>query len=182
MLRFYVKIHEWVSAQLSKANVLLSNRNPIHDSILLDVASDSDSDSDNVHSTKIDTDSKPGLQKTYQYTIIIYSWYIMNLMHVGRPPLRSYLTAGMGAIRRGRAWTRSEITHNATFWRRSASHGGHRRAHLLKDPTHLVNRYIAYQLTRWILWWQISLPNTLKCNGLGLVTCTRMGFELLVMY
>ena len=26
----------------------------------------------------------------------MYPWYIMNLMHVGRPPLRSYLTAGMG--------------------------------------------------------------------------------------
>ena len=32
-----------------------------------------------------------------QYTITIYYWYIMNLMHVGRPPLRSYLIAGMGA-------------------------------------------------------------------------------------
>ena len=181
MLRFYVKIHEWVSAQLLKPNVLLSNRNPIHDSILLDVASDSDSDSDKVYSTKIDTDSKPK-QKTHHYTIIIYSWYIMILMHYGRPPLGSYLTAGMGATRRGRAWTSSEITHNATFWRRSASHGGHRLDHLLKDPTHLVNRYTAHQLTRWKLWWQILLPNALKCIGLGLVTCTRMRFELLVMY
>ena len=38
-------------------------------------------------------------------------------MHVGRPPLRSYLTAGMGATRRGIACTRSERIHNATFWR-----------------------------------------------------------------
>ena len=47
----------------------------------------------------------------------------MNLMHVGRPPLRSYLTAGMGATRRGIACTRSERIHNATFWRWGASHG-----------------------------------------------------------
>ena len=58
------------------------------------------------------------LTKTNQYTITIYSWYIMKLMHGGRPPLRSYLTAGMGATRRGRACTRSERIHNATFWKR----------------------------------------------------------------
>ena len=65
--------------------------------------------------------------KTHQYTITIYSWYKMKLMHVGRPPLRSYLTTGMGATRRERACTRSERIHNAIFWRWGASHGGHRR-------------------------------------------------------
>ena len=53
----------------------------------------------------------------------------MNLMHVGRPPLRSYLTAGMGATRRGIACTRSERIYNTTFWRWGAFHGGHRRDH-----------------------------------------------------
>ena len=35
--------------------------------------------------------------KKHQYTIAKYSWYMINLRHVGRPPLRSYLTADMGA-------------------------------------------------------------------------------------
>ena len=88
-----------------------------------------DSDSDNVYSTKIDADTISGLQKTYHCTITIYSWYISNLMHVGRPPLRSYLTAGIGATRRGIACTRSERIHNTTFWRWGESHGGHHRDH-----------------------------------------------------
>ena len=97
--------------------------------VLLNSNSNSNSDSDNVYSTKVDTDTISGLQKKYQYTITIYSWYIMNLMHVGRPPLRSYLTAGMGATRRGIACTSSEKIHNATFWRWGVSHGGHHRDH-----------------------------------------------------
>ena len=91
--------------------------------------SDSDSDSDIVCSTKIDTDTRSGLQKSHQYTIAIYSWYIMNLRHVERPPLRSYLTTGMGATRRGRVCTRCERIHIATFRWRGASHGGHHRDH-----------------------------------------------------
>ena len=95
------------------------------------IYSDSDSDSDNVYSTGQNRYRYHirFYKETYQYTITIYSWYIMNLMHVGRPPLRSYLTAGMGAIQRGIACTRSERIHNATFWRWGASHGGHRRDH-----------------------------------------------------
>ena len=78
---------------------------------------DSDSDSDNVYSTKMDTDTKSGLQKNITIYNNHITSYIMNLMHVGRPQLRSYLTAGMGATRRGIACTRSERIHNATFWR-----------------------------------------------------------------
>ena len=44
-------------------------------------------DSDNVYSTNIDTNTISGLQKNDQYTMTIYSSYTMSLMHVGRPPL-----------------------------------------------------------------------------------------------
>ena len=37
--------------------------------------------------------------------ITVYSWYIMKHRHVRRPPLRSDLTAGMEATRRGKACT-----------------------------------------------------------------------------
>ena len=37
--------------------------------------------------------------------VTIYSWYIMNQRQVGRPPLRSYLTAGTEATRKGRTFT-----------------------------------------------------------------------------
>ena len=56
-------------------------------------------------------------------------WYMMNLRHIGRPPLRSDMTAGMGATRRGRACTCSKSINNATFWWRGVSHGGHRCYH-----------------------------------------------------
>ena len=55
---------------------------------------------------KIETGTISGLQKQKA----IYTWYMINLIRVGRPPLRSYLIAGMGAIRRGRACTRRENT------------------------------------------------------------------------
>ena len=37
--------------------------------------------------------------------ITVYSWYIIKHRHVRRPPLRSDLTAGMEATRRGKACT-----------------------------------------------------------------------------
>ena len=39
---------------------------------------------------KIDMNTTSCLPK-HQYTITKYSWYIKNLQHVGRPPLRSYV-------------------------------------------------------------------------------------------
>ena len=47
----------------------------------------------------------PDLHKVNEYTKKIYRWYIMNNRQVGRPPLRSYLTAAMEANRKGKACT-----------------------------------------------------------------------------
>ena len=65
----------------------------------------SDSDSDKIYSTKIYTSTISGLHEFLRNTnntiVLIYTWY--KHRHVGRPPLRSYLTAGMKATRKGKA-------------------------------------------------------------------------------
>ena len=103
--------------------------------------------------------------KNHQYATTKYSWYIMDLRHVGRRPLRSYLTASMGAAQRGRACTCSErIHHNATLGWRGASHGGHRMDYpceMRKCYRQLPVMYVMLQslslslilMLFWCCWW-----------------------------
>ena len=89
----------------------------IQNALILESWNDS-SDADwlrQVYSTKL-------IQVPYQvYTrfmniqITIYPWHIMNNRHVGRPLLRSYLTAGIGATRKGKACTAMVKKRNATW-------------------------------------------------------------------
>ena len=48
--------------------------------------------------------------------ITVYSWYIMKHRHVRRPQLRSDLTAGMEATRRGKACTAMFILKTTSCW------------------------------------------------------------------
>ena len=70
---------------------------------------DSDSDSDNVYSTKIDTNTISGLQNN----ITIYNNHIFLIYNARwETPIKV-----ISDTRRGIACTRSERIHNAIFWR-----------------------------------------------------------------
>ena len=67
--------------------------------------SDSDWDSDKVYSTEKDTGTVSGLHNFHEYTDNHSPWHINDYKHVGRLPLRSYLTTDMEATRKGEACT-----------------------------------------------------------------------------
>ena len=90
------------------------------------------SDSDKIYSTYIDTGTISGLHKFHKHKSnqIILKYSESYHRHVGRPPLRSYLTAGVEAIRKGRAYAvmieyimqicvNSQIWWEMLFWERN---------------------------------------------------------------